>query len=318
MIKIKTKFGDAEIFGALPGSDPSTPAPAPAPEPEFELKDSMAPPPLVPSSGALSGVEGAQNLIKAHEGLRLTAYRDPTGTWTIGYGHTSAAGGLQVGPGTQITKEQAEELFQQAYTKFAGNVSKRLTREASPNQMAAMVSLAYNIGIGAFSKSTVLKKFNAGDFAGAAAAFGRWTKSKGVTLKGLIVRRHAEAELFRSGSTPASKPLRHPLLGTNSAKTPDIKHVSRPLLDAVDGIQKRFGKAFDFRPTPNGQSVTVNVSGMSDSEKRAFVKNARQSGVPGIGVYGDFVHLRAGRTRAWGKDYTANSLPQWAKETLNG
>lgn len=137
------------------------------------------------------------DLIKEFEGFRASTYRDSVGVLTIGYGTTAAAGvGITPGIGMTITQEQAEAYLRAAVNKFAAQIRAKMTREPTPNQFAAMVSLAYNIGPGGFARSSVLRKFNAGDLAGAAAAFALWNKAGGRVLAGLTRRRAAEAALF--------------------------------------------------------------------------------------------------------------------------
>lgn len=140
------------------------------------------------------------DLIKEFEGLRLDAYQDSVGVWTIGYGTTAAAGvGIVPKAGQHITQAEAEGYLKRAVAIFAESIRDKLTHSATPNQFAAMVSLAYNIGPGAFASSTLLKKFNAGDIAGAAAAFASWNLAGGKVLPGLTRRRAAEAALFSKG-----------------------------------------------------------------------------------------------------------------------
>lgn len=148
-------------------------------------------------------------LIKKWEGCRLDAYPDPgTGgdPWTIGYGLTSAAGIVPVKKGMKITQEQADDYLVQSLVKYEAAVAKALTRNPNDNQFSAMVSLCYNIGPGAFSASTVVRRFNAGDAAGAADAFLMWTKGGGKVLPGLERRRRAERELFLSSVASSSAP----------------------------------------------------------------------------------------------------------------
>jgi lysozyme len=137
------------------------------------------------------------DLVKRFEGLRLTSYKDPVGIWTIGYGTTTRAGvGVTVGPNMTITEEQAEGYLRKALDKFALRISGGFTRTPTSNQFSAMLSLAYNIGPGAFLKSTCLKRFNAGDIDGAAEALTWFNKAGGKVLNGLVRRRAAERELF--------------------------------------------------------------------------------------------------------------------------
>ena len=139
------------------------------------------------------------DLIKRWEGCRLKAYPDPaTGgePWTIGYGLTSAAGIVPVKRGLVITQAQADEYLVKSLEKYEAAVSKALTKTPTPNQFAAMVSLCFNVGPGAFARSSVVRKFNAGDTRGAADAFRLWTKAAGKVMAGLKNRREDERKLF--------------------------------------------------------------------------------------------------------------------------
>lgn len=138
-------------------------------------------------------------LIKASEGLRLTAYQDAVGVWTIGWGVTANAGvGIAPHAGMTITEAQAEGFLIAAVEKVQADVLHCLTRKPTSNQLGAMVSLTYNIGLGNFKKSSVLRFFNAGDDKMAAIAFGLWNKAGNPlrVLPGLVTRRAAEAKLY--------------------------------------------------------------------------------------------------------------------------
>lgn len=142
-------------------------------------------------------------LVKQFEGLRLQAYPDPaTGgkPFTIGWGHTG-----DVKPGDNITEHQAEAILGYDLERTAEIVEKMLTGvSATDNQFAALVSLAFNIGVFRLSKSTLLRKFVAGDVAGAAAEFLKWRLAAGKVLPGLVKRRAAERALFLAADeTPA-------------------------------------------------------------------------------------------------------------------
>jgi GH24 family phage-related lysozyme (muramidase) len=157
-----------------------------APEP-----DPWQPP---PTAGKINA-EGLA-LIKHFEGLRTTAYQDSVGVWTIGYGHTSMAGPPTVYPGMTITTAQAEAILQQDLEVFERGVSQALTIATTENQFSAMVSFAFNVGLSAYRNSTLLRKHNAGDFAGAANEFPRWVYAGGEVLPGLVRRRDAERTLY--------------------------------------------------------------------------------------------------------------------------
>jgi lysozyme len=133
------------------------------------------------------------DLIKRFEGLRLNAYRDAVGVWTIGYGHTATAK-----PGQRISAERAEELLRRDLETFERGVSRLLKVEPTQAQFDAMVSLAFNVGLGAFGRSTLLRLMNRGSYTAAADQFGRWVYAGGRKLRGLVRRRQAERELFVS------------------------------------------------------------------------------------------------------------------------
>lgn len=138
------------------------------------------------------------DLIKRFEGLRLDAYRCPAGVPTIGYGST----GPHVRIGQRISKAEADELLTQDAARFVRGVSERLgDSPATQSQFDAMVSLAFNIGLDAFARSTLLRKHKAGDYAGAQKEFGRWVNSAGKRLLGLVHRRAAEATLYGKAET---------------------------------------------------------------------------------------------------------------------
>lgn len=138
------------------------------------------------------------DLVKEFEGCRLESYRDSVGVWTIGYGLTSnALPGVIVGPGMVISQRQAEAYLSDTLELFAKRIRPFFTHHRpTPNQFGAMLSLAYNIGTGAFSRSTCLRRFNAGDYAGAAEALTWFNKAGGKRLRGLVRRREAERDLF--------------------------------------------------------------------------------------------------------------------------
>lgn len=165
------------------------------------------------------------NLIKSFEGLRLNAYQDSVGVWTIGYGHTTAAGNPAVTKGMVITNQQAEDLLRSDLRKYQAYVEAVVKTVVNDNQYGAMVSLCYNIGPGNFAKSTLVKKVNAKDFAGAQAQFAAWNKAGGKVLSGLTRRRASEATLFAKPSVNASpSPVQ---------TIPEVPAIVQPPLDHV-------------------------------------------------------------------------------------
>ncbi|QMV32429.1 lysozyme [Ralstonia phage Hyacinthe] len=132
-------------------------------------------------------------LIKRFEQCRLTAYRDAVGVLTIGYGHTG-----NVWLGMVVTQEQADALLAADIRRFENGVAGLLKVPVTQGQFDALVSFAFNCGLGNLGASTLLRKLNAGDVKGAAAEFPRWSMAGGVVLRGLTLRREAEQKLFMS------------------------------------------------------------------------------------------------------------------------
>ena len=152
----------------------------------------------------------AIDLIKHFEGLVRKWYRDPVGVWTIGYGHTDSAGHprWRDDPGLTLTDRDAEIILQRDLRQYEAAVRGTVKVPLNENQYGALVSFTYNLGPGNLRSSTLVKKLNAGDYAGAAAEFPRWNKAGGKVLQGLVRRRSAEQALFNKpvGSKPAPAP----------------------------------------------------------------------------------------------------------------
>jgi len=137
-----------------------------------------------------TGINGL-NIIKEFEGLRLQAYKCPADRWTIGYGHTAGVSANDV-----ITEAQATSLLCQDVAESERAVNHYVHGPLTQNQFDALVSFVFNLGVGNFRTSTLLKKLNAGDNDGAAQEFGRWIHAGGKALPGLVRRRAAERALF--------------------------------------------------------------------------------------------------------------------------
>lgn len=138
--------------------------------------------------------------IKQWEGLRLDSYQDQGGVWTIGYGHT----GVDIEADMKISQELAEAfLIADIKNKAITPIYKALPDDAiqrlTQNQYDALVSFVFNVGGGAFARSTMCRKIKAGDFDGALAEFPHWNKIKGQVNKGLMNRRRAEMDLWTTG-----------------------------------------------------------------------------------------------------------------------
>lgn len=133
--------------------------------------------------------------LKGFEGEKLTAYPDPaTGgdPWTIGVGHT----GADVHKGLTITAAQSDALLRKDLAKFETGVNAAAPKTTQA-QFDALVSFAFNVGLGNLESSTLLRKHNAGDYDGAAAQFAVWNKAAGKVMAGLTKRRAAEARMYK-------------------------------------------------------------------------------------------------------------------------
>lgn len=142
----------------------------------------------------------ATKIIAQFEGLRLRAYQDTGNIWTIGYGTTiNPETGLPIKRGDVISKDQALAWLRINIAGLERQIKRLVKVPINANQLTALTSLAYNIGIGAFSRSTLLRLVNnRADKNLIAAQFIRWNKVKGQEVPGLTRRRQLEAELFLS------------------------------------------------------------------------------------------------------------------------
>lgn len=148
------------------------------------------------------------DLIKSFEGLSLKVYKDSIGIPTIGYGTTFYEDGKKVTMNDpEITETRAEQLLAIHLDTFAASVEKLVQVPLTDNQFGALCSFVYNLGAGSLSQSTLLKKLNAKDYAGAALEFEKWNKAGGQVLPGLTRRRQAEKALFLQSPQPQNSQL---------------------------------------------------------------------------------------------------------------
>jgi len=135
--------------------------------------------------------------VKRKEGCKLHAYQDAVGVWTIGYGHTGG-----VAPGDTITQARADALLMQDLAAARDDVLHATKRKLTQAQLEALTSFVFNLGAGAYERSTLKRKLEAGDLVGAANEFQRWNHADGRVLPGLTDRRREEALMFM-GRYPA-------------------------------------------------------------------------------------------------------------------
>lgn len=132
-------------------------------------------------------------LIRQFEGLHLKPYLCPAKIWTIGYGHTRT-----VRAGMVITADVAEQLLRDDTQQVARAVQRLVTVPLNDNQFAALVSFTFNVGLGNFESSTLLKLLNRGWYEQVPAQLMRWNRAGGEVLGGLSRRRAAEGRLWNA------------------------------------------------------------------------------------------------------------------------
>nr|WP_314710473.1 lysozyme [uncultured Comamonas sp.] len=133
-------------------------------------------------------------LVAKYEGTVLRTYRDPIGIITACTGHT----GPELRMGQTFTRQQCEQMLYQDLVQHADALG-CITQPLTDGQRAAFLSFAFNVGEGAFCKSTLVRKANAGDLQGACAELSRWTYAGGKQLPGLVQRRAAERQMCEGG-----------------------------------------------------------------------------------------------------------------------
>lgn len=149
-------------------------------------------------AGSAAGMAVAVSLIGGWEGLKLKAYRDIVGVWTVCYGETRG-----VKPTDSYTKAECDAMLAEGIIDFEREVDKLITYKGDmPVEVKiAIVSWAYNVGIGNASRSTLIRKVNAGDLEGACNELLKWNRAGGKVIRGLVNRRIDERRLCLSGLT---------------------------------------------------------------------------------------------------------------------
>jgi len=151
----------------------------------------------------------AIEMIKYHEGVRYEPYRCPARLWTVAVGHVIDPAharipfndrlrlDLPVDWNRRLSEDEVNDLLQKDLARFERGVQ-RLCPSTSTNQLAGLVSFAFNVGLGNLQRSTLRSRHNRGDYEGAAKEFLRWTKAAGRVLPGLVRRRSHERALYLS------------------------------------------------------------------------------------------------------------------------
>jgi lysozyme len=218
------------------------------------------------------------NLIESFEGLRLDAYLDVVEVVTIGYGTTRYPDGSRVQLGDVVTEREAEGFLKLECDSVAARVERLVKVELNQNRFDALVCFCYNVGIGAFAESTLLKKLNGGDYAGAAAEFPRWNKGliHGVKqpIKGLTRRRQAERLLFeKTGDQPPAIEIeqtpqeaatalegyrdgdKQVVVAWHDDRVLEIVELATAVKDHLEALLGQYAAASAFRIAPAGRPI---------------------------------------------------------------
>lgn len=188
-------------------------------------------------------------LIKRWEGCKLKTYRDVKGVPTIGWGTTDPRYAFD---GNEITQAQADHLFMQDILKFQREIAPLIRVEIAQGHWDALVSLAYNIGSGAFRSSTLLRLLNSGDYAGAQAQFSRWVYSGKRVYQGLVNRRADEARVFQEGTEEIAQRR----ILDSSTPAPQGRLINAEKLEQIE-------------PTPASTNVEANPEPQTNSGEKA-------------------------------------------------
>jgi lysozyme len=137
-------------------------------------------------------------MIMHHEGVRLKPYRCPANLWTVGVGHLIGDGkSLPQEWDRQFTMEEVNDILKKDLRRFERGVLRLCPMGLTQHRFDALVSFSFNVGLGSLQRSTVRRRHNRGDYEGAAKAFMMWTKGGGRVLRGLVIRRQDEVNLYR-------------------------------------------------------------------------------------------------------------------------
>ena len=233
----------------------------------------------------------AEKIIKEFEGCELEAYKCPAGVWTIGWGATSVSG-APVREGDKISQALADELLRAEIDRIADNLHQLIPASANwgANQQAALISWAYNVGLGAVEDSTLRKRINAGEAAPVVVReeLPRWDKANGKPLAGLSRRRAAEVALFNGTSWVPQQPATKltPSASFGTLVTPHITYgelclgeerrrftnqgqcdIATELCTFLEKARAQFGnKPLIITSGPRPPAVNQSVGGASNSE----------------------------------------------------
>jgi lysozyme len=247
------------------------------------------------------------DLIKKWEGCELEAYLDPVGIPTIGYGTIAYPDGREVAMGDRITKEQADGFLMHECASFCARVEELVTVPLNQNQFDALVSFAYNVGGGALGGSTLLRKLNQSDYAGAASEFLQWNKGKVngqmVEISGLTNRRKDEKAVFESSQaggqpvqidtspTPQQQVTwlegyadngKTVIVGWNDSKIVEIISLESKAKRLLIDVLNQYPKAANFVFAPPGNAIPAGERITITDRKAAVSSTAASVSVPPV------------------------------------
>lgn len=151
------------------------------------------------SNAGMTPSQKCYDIIRKYEGFSAKPYKDVAGIPTIGYGTTYYPNGRHVAlTDTAVTREQAETYLENHVNGVASQILRLVKVTLRQGQLDALTSLVYNIGIGNFAASTLLRVLNQGKYTAASDQILVWSKAGGAVSRGLERRRDAEQELFNS------------------------------------------------------------------------------------------------------------------------
>ena len=214
------------------------------------------------------------DLVKDFEGFGAKAYLCPAGVWTIGYGHTAG-----VKKGQTITKAEAERLLSKDLADFWARMRSSIKVKLSDNQAGALLSFAYNVGVGGFKSSSALREANKGNHDRVPEKLALWNKAtvnrKKVVLSGLVRRRAAEGAFYASNSTGMVQRVDEPV-GKPATQSTTVGAAVGTVLVTVGGAAAAQNTGFG---TIALLGMIVVVAGLAFYIIRERVKKSKMDGV---------------------------------------
>lgn len=136
-------------------------------------------------------------MIKHHEGVRSKPYKCPAGLWTVGVGHVIGDGKtLPPEWNRKLSKDEIDSILEADLQRFERGVLRLCPNHLNQGRFDALVSFAFNVGLGSLQRSTLRMKHNRAEFDACSKEFLKWSKAGGKVLRGLLNRRKDEAKLY--------------------------------------------------------------------------------------------------------------------------